>query len=552
MERRVRGNICDVLNFEVYPGTIIISDGRIKNIIRERDSYGTYIIPGFVDSHIHIESTMLTPSEFARAAVVHGTVAAVSDPHEIANILGIDGIRYMIEDAENVPVKFFFSAPSCVPATPFETSGARLGPEEVEKLLKLDKIKYLGEVMNFPGVLNGDPGIMKKIGYAIKYSRRIDGHAPGLRGTDLARYAAAGITTNHECLSLAEAIENIQNGIKVQIRKGSAADIFEECIPLLEEYHDSCMFCSDDKHPDDLMKGHINEMVTAAIHYGIDPLRVFKVASANPVLHYRLDVGLLLAGDSADFLEIDNLTDVNVIRTWIGGEICAKKGETLLGRRSPKIINYFRTGQKKVSDFRFPITGAKMPVIEAIDGQVVTGKLIIDPKVKNGTAVSDTERDILKIAVVSRYEDKKPAIAFVKNFGLKRGAIASSVAHDCHNIVVAGVTDEDLSRAVNLIIQNRGGICAVSDKAEMILPLPIAGIMSDDDHMAVSAAYTEIDRMAKSMGSGLHAPFMTLSFMALLVIPRLKLSDRGLFDGEKFEFQDISLRGGSICPSGKY
>lgn len=536
MEKRVRGNICDVLNSEIYPGTILISDGKIKNIVRERNYYDTYIVPGFIDSHIHIESTMLTPSEFARVAVLHGTVATVSDPHEIANILGIDGVRYMIEDAENVPLKFFFSAPSCVPATPFETSGAGLDPEEVEILLKLDKIKYLGEVMNFPGVLNGDPGIMKKIAYAKKYSRKIDGHAPGLRGTDLARYAASGITTNHECLSLAEAIENIQNGIKVQIRKGSAADIFEECIPLLEEYHDHCMFCSDDKHPDDLMEGHINEMVIKAIHYGIDPLKVFKVASANPVLHYGLDVGLMRAGDNADFLEIDNLTDVNILRTWISGNICAEKGETLIGRHNPRIVNYFQTKPKKASAFRFPVTGGKMPVIEAIDGQLVTGKLMMDPKTENGNVVSDTERDFLKITVVNRYKDKKPAIAFVKNFGLKRGAIASSVAHDCHNIVATGVTDEDLSRAVNLIIQNKGGICAVSNEEEMILPLPVAGIMSNDDYVTVSDAYTNIGRMAKTMGSRLHAPFMTLSFMALLVIPRLKLSDRGLFDGEKFEF----------------
>jgi adenine deaminase len=479
---------------------------------------------------------MLTPSEFARVATVHGTIAAVSDPHEIANVLGINGVRYMIEDAEHVPFKFYFSAPSCVPATSFETSGAALGPEEVGKLLKLDKIKYLGEVMNFPGVLNNDPDIMKKIEYAEKYSKKIDGHAPGLRGTDLTRYATSGITTNHECLSLPEAMEDIGNGIKVQIRKGSAADIFEECIPILREHHDSCMFCSDDKHPDDLAKGYINEMVLKAIGYGIDPLKVFKVASANPVLHYGLDVGLLRVGDSADFLEINSLTDVNVIRTWINGEICAERGETRIARRRSGVVNHFRAKQKKVSDFKFPFKGGTMPVIEAVDGQVVTGKLVTNPRVEGGNAVSDSERDILKITVVNRYEDKKPAIAFVKNFGLKKGAIASSVAHDCHNIVAVGVTDEDLSRAVNLVIRNKGGICAVSDGEEMILPLPIAGIMSNEDYMTVSSLYTNIDRKAKAMGSRLHAPFMTLSFMALLVIPRLKLSDRGLFDGEKFAF----------------
>ena len=537
--KTVSGNIVDVFNSKIYPGTLHISNGKIVDIIQEEKYYKTYIIPGFVDSHIHIESSMLTPSEFARAAVVHGTVATVSDPHEIANVLGIDGVKYMIEDAKAVPMKFYFSAPSSVPATPFETSGADLDPEKVEQLLRLSEIKYLGEVMNFPGVIHGDPDVMKKIHSAKKYSKVIDGHAPGLRGRNLKTYVAAGISTNHECLSINEALEDLRSGMKVQIRKGSAADIFEEFIPILERHHERSMFCSDDKHPDDLIKGHINEMVRGAIDHGIDAMKVLRVASVNPVLHYGLDVGLLRVGDYADFLEIDNLKNVSILKTYINGEIAANDGKSLISRKQSKIVNNFKAQRKEITHFFLPYSGGKINVIEAIDGQLVTDKLVINPKVDAGNVISDVERDILKIAVVNRYSDAKPSLGFVKNFGLKKGAIASSVAHDSHNIVAVGVNDEELCKAVNLIIEKQGGIGAVSGDREMILPLPIAGIMSDEDYLTVAEKYTKIDKMAKSMGSKLRAPFMTLSFMSLPVIPKLKLADRGLFDVEKFEFIDV-------------
>jgi adenine deaminase len=529
----------DVFNAGTYPGTLKISDGKIVEISRDETSYETYIIPGFVDSHVHIESSMLTPSEFARAAVIHGTVAVVSDPHEIANVLGIDGVKYMIDDGKTVPMKFYFGAPSCVPATPFETSGAFLDAEGVDELLQLDDIKYLGELMNYPGVIYNDSEVMRKIAVAKKHSKLIDGHAPGLRGNDLTTYVQAGISTNHEFLSKEEALEDIQAGMKIMIRKGSAADIFEECMPLLEEYSESCMLCADDKHPDDLLKGYLNDMVRQAVTYGIDIMKVLRVASVNPVLHYGLDVGLLRVGDPADFLEVDSLEKVRVLKTYINGEVVAEAGTSLIAQRQVGIINNFNTGMKTPGDFALPSWAGTANIIGALDGQLITEKRIEHPRVENGCAVSDVERDILKIAVVNRYRDSQPAVGFIQNFNLKRGAIASSVAHDSHNIIAIGVTDEDLCRAVNLIIDTQGGIGAVSGDREKILPLPVAGIMSDKDCETVAADYTAVDTMAKSMGSTLRAPFMTLSFMALPVIPKLKLTDRGLFDGEKFEFIDL-------------
>jgi adenine deaminase len=535
----IAGNIVDVHTGEIYPGTLIISEGRISDISRENTDYETFIIPGFIDSHIHIESSMLTPSEFARISAVHGTVAAVCDPHEIANVLGIRGIDYMIEDARSVPVKFYFSAPSCVPATTLETSGDELSAQKIEELLKRDEILGLGEVMNFPGVINNDPEVMKKIESARKYKKVIDGHAPGLSGNDLKKYAHAGISTNHECLTAEEALENIGEGMIVQIREGSASAILSEMFPLINDHFERFMFCSDDRHPDDLMKAHINEMVKRSLEYGIDIIKVLRVASVNPVTHYGLDVGLLRIGDSADFLEVDNLKDMNILKTYIEGRLVAREGTTLISRRPSKILNNFATHEKSVGDFAIPSSEGRINVIVAIDGQLITERLITEPRTEGGLVISDTERDILKIAVVNRYRDAPPAMGFVKNFGLKKGAIASSVAHDSHNIVAVGVTDEDIARAVNLIIGEKGGISAVSCDKNMILPLPIAGIMSDNTYETVALNYTAMDRFAKAMGSKLTAPFMILSFMSLPVIPEIKITDRGLFDGETFRYIDL-------------
>ncbi len=537
--KSLSGNIVDVLNSKIYPGTLKISNGRIIDIIRESREYKNYILPGFVDSHVHIESSMLTPSEFARVAVIHGTVAVVSDPHEIANVLGVAGVKYMIENGKTTPMKFYFGAPSCVPASTFETSGASIGPEELEELLKLEEIKYLGEVMNFPGVLSGDSILHKKISIAKKYSKLIDGHAPGLRGKGLMQYIDAGITTDHECSTKDEALEKIRLGMKVQIREGSAAKNAKDLMSIIEEHCESCMFCSDDKHPDDLVKGHINDLVKMALNSGIDMMKVLTVACVNPVLHYKLDVGILQKGDSGDFLVVDNLHDFKILSTYINGQIVAGEGKSLINKVPSTILNNFSVGKKKKVDFALPRNKGNINVIEAIDGGLITNKLILIPRIVNGYAVSDVERDILKIVVVNRYSEEEVAIGFIKNFGLKKGAIASSVAHDSHNVIAVGVTDEDICRAVNLIIENKGGISAISEEKEMVLPLPIAGIMSNEDYSEVVNKYGAIDNMAKSLGSTLYAPFMTLSFMALLVIPKIKLSDMGLFDSEKFQFINI-------------
>jgi len=537
--KKFSGNIVDICNMEINPGSLIVSNGRIKDIVLENREFDRYIIPGFVDSHIHIESSMLPPAEFARIATVHGTVAAVSDPHEIANVLGIEGIDLMIESASTVPFKFYFGAPSCVPATPFESNGAILDLKEIEQLLKMDEIKCLGEMMNIPGVIAEDPTVWGKIQLAKKYSKLIDGHAPGLRGEDLEHYIGAGISTDHECNDPEEALEKIMLGMKVQIREGSSARNFDELIPIVEKNHDRCMFCSDDLHPDDLIKGHMNILVKRAIEYGIDIFKVLKVATVNPVLHYGLDVGLLRIGDWADFLVIDDLQNFNILKTIINGEIVASGGRPLISRNPPKVMNNFRIGVKGIQDYSLHDRDSDIFVIEAIDKQLITRKRIFKPSVIDGNIVSDIQRDILKIVVVNRYTNTRPAIGFVKNFGLKRGAMASSIAHDSHNIIGVGVDDKDLCRAVNVIVENKGGICIVADNREMVLPLPIAGIMSNDDHVTVAEKYGDLDKEAKSLGSTLTAPFMTLSFMALPVIPELKLSDKGLVDAETFNIISI-------------
>ena len=535
------GNIVDVVNGEVFSGTISVANGTIADIRRDDSIYSHYITPGFIDSHVHIESAMMPPSEFARIAMAHGTVAAVCDPHEIANVLGIEGVRYMIDNADLVPLKFYFSAPSCVPATAFETSGAALTLEDLETLLAMPEIKFMGEMMNFPGVIHGDPAVLKKLEAAKVHGKPIDGHSPGLGGADLEKYISQGITTDHECFTKEEALEKLSLGMKILIREGSAAENFDELIPIAHEHYRNCMFCSDDKHPDDLQKGHINDLVKRALATGMDKMKVLQMACINPVTHYGLNVGRLQKGDSADFLIIDDLEQVRIQQTIIGGEIVAEGGRGRWPHKPAGIVNRFAAKQKEPKDFSVPGRTGRVHVIDVIDGQLITRKLIHTLAASNGSISCDPGKDILKIAVVNRYEDRKPAIGFVKNFGLKQGAIAGSIAHDSHNIIAVGAGDGEICEAVNLIIHNKGGICAVNRQKNIreILPLPIAGLMSDQDFETIARRYTRLDTLAKEMGSTLRAPFMTLSFMALLVIPEIKLSDRGLFDGNRFEFMDL-------------
>jgi len=539
MIKRISGNIVDVLNETIYSGTLVIQGKKIVRITRDYRRHENFIIPGLIDSHVHIESSLLMPSEFARLAVRHGTVAVVSDPHEIANVLGIEGINFMIENSEQTLLKFYFGAPSCVPATAFETAGAELCLKETESLLKMEKIRYLSEMMNFPGVICDDPIVMSKIELAKKYGKNIDGHAPNLSGSNLKKYISAGITTDHETTRYEEGIEKLRMGIKLQIREGSAEKDFEALIGLVDRYPDDCMFCSDDKHPDDLVKGHINDLVKRALHKGIDRMKVLKCACVNPVRHYNLDVGLLQEGDYADFVVIDNFTAFNILKTYINGEVVSENGESLLPRVKEDILNYFNAGKKAVSDFLVESYGKRINVIDAIEGQLITEKSTVLPKIKNKHIITDIENDILKIVVINRYKDALPAIGFIRGFGFKRGAIASSIAHDSHNIIAVGVSDGDITEAVNLIIENKGGLSVVHEDVRECLRLPIAGLMSDEDGFKVAEKYSVLNNILKQMGSSLKSPYMTLSFMALLVIPKLKLSDRGLFDAERFEFIEL-------------
>lgn len=538
----ISGNLVDIWQKKIYPATIEVVNGKIHSILPITESIiGNYILPGFIDSHVHIESSMLIPSEFARLAVVHGTVATVSDPHEIANVCGLAGVEFMINNGKKVPFKFNFGAPSCVPATIFETAGAALDSEDVKKLLEKSEIKYLSEMMNFPGVLHQDAEVMKKIEAAHALGKPVDGHAPGLMGELAKQYISAGISTDHECFTAAEALDKLRFGMKIIIREGSAAKNFEALIELLNDHPNQILFCSDDKHPDSLEAGHINQLCARAIAKGIDLFKVLQAACVNPVLHYKLDVGLIRQADAADFIVTDSLTNFIIKQTYIDGHLVAENGQSFIESVKEIPINQFVCNEIETSNLRllaknYPSQNQKIPVIEALDGQLITNKLWLKGKEINEVLVSDTDNDILKMVVVNRYHTAPIAKCFIKNFGFKKGAIASSVAHDSHNIVAIGTTDESLCRAINLVIKESGGVSCVDEEKSLVLGLPIAGLMSADDGYAVAKAYTEIDATAKSLGSKLQAPFMTLSFMALLVIPHLKLSDKGLFDGDQFSF----------------
>ena len=551
---QISGNIINIFEKKIQYGTIEIEDGIIQKISYEtqnpelRTKNSEYLLPGFVDAHVHVESSMLTPIQFARLAVVHGTVATVSDPHEIGNVLGKAGVEYMIENGRETPFKFCFGAPPCVPATTFETAGATITPNDIEELfITYPEIGYLAEVMNFPGVLNHDPDMMAKIALAKQYNKPVDGHAPGLRADDARRYIEAGCQTDHECFTVEEALDKLKYSMKILIREGSAAKNFEALIDLLPEHYKNMMFCSDDKHPDNLVEGHINLLVKRALAKYPDLLfETLQMACVNPVLHYNLPVGLLREGDPADFIVINNLQDFNVQQTYLNGEIVAESGTSKIKNLPSDIVNNFNCETKKIQDFECKnpkLEEVKIKVIEVLDGQLITLKSEHKPKISNGFVVSDIERDILKIVVVNRYQNAPPAIAFIKNFGLKEGAIASSVAHDSHNIIAVGVDDNSICEAVNMIIEARGGVSAINGKGQKnILKLPIAGIMSDRDGYEVAKEYSAIDQFSKQLGCTLASPFMSLSFMALLVIPNLKLSDLGLFDGEKFSFTSLFVK----------
>lgn len=540
----VSGKLIDIPGRRIYPATVTIKDGTITAIEESNNVEEQYILPGFIDAHVHIESSMLTPTAFARMAVVHGTVATVSDPHEIANVCGTAGVQYMIDNSKQTPFKIFFGAPSCVPATFFETAGAHIAAASIKDLLDNPDIWYLTEMMNYPGVLYKDEEVMAKIAAAKAVNKPIDGHAPGLLGEQAIAYASAGISTDHECFTIEEALDKIAAGMHIIIREGSAAKNFEALHTLLKTHPERVMFCSDDKHPDDLVLHHINGLVKRALQKGYDLFDVLRAACTNPVQHYKIPVGQLKVGDAADFIIINNPDSFDVLQTYIGGSMVAEKGRPLLPHVKVSPINHFNTNHKYPADFAVPVTknGDTIRVIEAIEGQLVTNELILPKTVVKNKIVSNIAHDILKIAVVNRYTpDTEIAVAFIRNFGLQNGALASTVAHDCHNIIVVGVDDDSICKAVNALIDCKGGVAVCDGTDTQVMGLQIAGLMTDADGYDVAAQYASLDAKAKELGTKLKAPFMTLSFMALLVIPSLKLSDKGLFDGGGFKFTDVEV-----------
>lgn len=533
------GIIADVKTNRFFKGCIEVQNGKIINVLEKDVDEEHFILPGFIDAHIHIESSMLVPSEFARLAVVHGTVATISDPHEIANVMGIDGVRYMINNGNKVPFNFYFGAPSCVPATIFETAGATIDLDQVKELLAMKEIRYLSEMMNFPGVLLKDKTVMKKIQAAKDLNKVIDGHAPGLRGENAKKYIEAGISTDHECFTKEEALDKLKYGMKIIIREGSAAKNFDALISLLDEYPEKIMFCSDDKHPNELEIGHINLLAKRAVAQGSDVMNVIKACTINVVDHYNLDVGLLQKGDNADFIITNDIKNFEVMSTYIKGSLVAENGTSLIKSVKESVINQFNCNPIITTDIEVKAVSKKIHVIEAYDGQLITNDLILDVQEVDGNLVSEPGNDILKLVVLNRYSPTPPTMAFVRNFGMKKGAIASSVAHDSHNIIAVGVSDEEIVNSINLLVASKGGISLVNGEQKEILKLPVAGLMTTEDGYKTGKTYDRMDQMAKALGSKLSAPYMTLSFLALLVIPKLKLSDKGLFDGEKFQFTSL-------------
>ncbi len=537
----LRHNMVDIPARRIIPAEVAIDEGRISAIRQVTGAVEGYILPGFIDAHVHVESSMLIPSSFARLAVVHGTVATISDPHEIANVLGVEGVEYMIANGGQVPFHFFFGAPSCVPATMFETAGAQIDSDAVGRLLERPEILYLSELMDFPGVINADPEVMRKLAHARRLGKPVDGHAPGLRHEAAERYIRAGlgpgqvgISTDHECFTMDEALDKLQHGMRVSIREGSAAKNLEALMPLLMSHPDQVMLCTDDMHPDRLTQGHINDLCARCVAEGVDVFNVLQAACINPVEHYELPVGQLRVGDPADLIIVEDLIRFRVRRTYIAGEMVAEEGASHIPHVHATRPNNFNCSPKDEADFRVPAQDDQLLAIEALDGQLITQKRFLHGKVVERLMVPDPDRDLLKIAVVNRYADAPVALGWIRGFGLKRGAIASCVAHDSHNIVAVGTNDEDLCAAVNFVIESCGGISLVEGARRMVLPLLVAGIMTDADPYEVARGYAAMDRAAKELGSKLSAPYMTLSFMALLVIPHLKMSDKGLFDGDDF------------------
>lgn len=538
----IAGNIVLIEAKKIKPGKIIIENDTIVEIIFNKNHYDNYILPGLIDSHVHIESSMMVPENFGKIAIKNGTVAVVTDPHEIANVLGVDGVEFMMNNAKQTPLKIFFGAPSCVPATGFETSGAILSAEEITELLKKDEVVVLSEMMNFPGVIFDDNEVWEKIKAAQRLNLPIDGHAPGLSGENLKKYVSAGISTDHECSTIKEALEKIELGMKILIREGSAARNFDALFSLIDSHPNDVMLCTDDSHPDELLeRGHINKIINLGIKKGLNIFNLLKVACLNPINHYNLPVGQLRKGDSADFIVVDNLSNFEARETYINGKKIEYK-KNLMEVKLP-IINNFMAEKLQISTIQVfsEKQSEQVRVINAFDGDLLTKDSTELLVCQNGKIISDSKNDILKMVVLNRYKKKeKPAIAFIKGFGIKNGAIASTIAHDSHNIIAVGTNDELITAAINQLIETKGGIVAIDNhENSVLLPLPYAGLLTSEPVEVVAEKYKTLNSVVRKMGSSMRAPFMTLSFMALLVIPEIKLSDKGLFDGNKFKFINL-------------
>ncbi|MGV8828446.1 MAG: adenine deaminase [Breznakibacter sp.] len=540
----LEGNIVDIHNRDIYFGRLEIMDSTIISIQR-LDAIvpqAPYIAPGLVDSHVHIESSMLVPSVFSELVIPCGTVGVVCDPHEIANVMGVEGVEFMMNDARQSPLNFYFGVPSCVPATSFENNGGIIDAKAVESLFQKGAY-FLAEMMNFPGVLNHDQDVWRKIEIAKHYNRPIDGHAPGLIGEALVQYIGAGITTDHECSTIEEAVQRINMGMFVQIREGSAARNFNQLHSLLNSHPSKVMLCTDDSHPDDIVeKGHIDKIVRMALGCGISIYDIYQAALINPVLHYHLEVGMLRVGDRADFIIVDNLADFNIQSTYINGAALFEYGKINFSANPSSCINKFTEPYVGIDQLQV-FTQLANPIVKVIDlkdGELLTGEFLWEPTPFEGIINSSVEMDVAKIVVVNRYQKSKPAVGFVRGFGLKGGAFGATIAHDSHNVVVVGVDDTDIFRVIGQLFEHKGGIAAYCDGLVEVLPLPVAGLMSNEKGSVVASKYAGLNRfVSKCCQTQLQAPFMTLSFLSLLVIPSLKIGDQGLFDVNRFCFVDL-------------
>jgi adenine deaminase len=538
--------LVNVFSGEVHPADVAIAEGYIVGIgpyagREEIDLEGRFLCPGFIDGHVHLESAMVHPAEFARAVVPRGTTTVIADPHEIANVLGLEGVHYLLEETARLPLNVYLMAPSCVPASPLETAGAEITASDIAVLLKEERVLGLAEVMNFPGVLDRVPEVLQKLRAAA--GRPVDGHAPGLSGKDLCAYVAAGIGSDHECTTLQEALEKLRLGMAIMIREGSTAHNLEELLPLVMSGNASrCFFVSDDRHPADLLAhGHMDDILRRArARELLPPVVLIQMATLNAARYFRLwDLGAVAPGYRADLVVLDDLESFSVGMVFKDGRLVARDGALLEGvlpvaRALPP--STFRVPDLHPGRFRIPMQGSRVRTIGVVPRQIWTQALVEEATVQDGFVVADPQRDLLKIAVVERHRGSgRIGLGLVKGFGLKYGAIASSVAHDSHNIVAVGCSDEELALAVSEVVRLRGGQVVVAGKRVLeALPLPIAGLMSDRPLEEVRRQVDRLNQAARGLGCALEAPLMTMAFMALVVIPELKLSDRGLVDVQAF------------------